>query len=177
MVTRIAPSIYERKLRRKFSKYGPLENVYFPVAMEKEGVERVKERTAQVTYKNHQDARKAVKGLEGLTMDGAVNPLKAVLMSREGKEVSKTTLAKSRLIIRNLSFQCQTQDVEQIFSQYGAVRDVHIPKKPNGKMLGYAFVQYTSYFDAAKALKGKDGRVVQHCSKQAWGEPCHIRQH
>ena len=116
--------------------------------------ERVNGLIANVTYKNYTDARKAVKALEGLKLNGSDNPLAAVLMSKEGKTASKATLAKSRLIVRNISFEVGSKDLQELFSQYGRVHDVHIPRKPNGHMRGYAFVQFTSYFDAAKALEG-----------------------
>ena len=129
-----------------------MEELSYPVETEEEGAEQA---TAHVMYKDYKDARKAEKGLKGLTLDGAVNPLEAVLMSKEGKTISKRTLVKSRLIVRNLSFQCHARDIEKVFSRHGEVQEVHVPRKPNGHMLGYAFVQFTSYFDAARALEGQ----------------------
>lgn len=152
MVTGIPLATHKKKLRKKCAKYGPVEELSYPVETEEEGAE---EATAHVMYKDYKDARKAVKGLNGLKLEGAINPLGAVLMSKEGKTVSKQTLMKSRLIVRNLSFQCHAKDIQKAFSQHGEVQEVHIPRKPNGHMLGYAFVQFTSYFDAARALEGQ----------------------
>ena len=56
-------------------------------------------------------AWKAMMGLEGLTLDCTVNPLATVLMSREDKTVSKVTLAQSRLIVRNLSLDCDSREL------------------------------------------------------------------
>ena len=161
VVTGIPDDTRKSKLRKKCAKYGPLEEFLYPVATtEEEETEAAEDKgvngkIAHVTYKSYTDARKAMRGLEGLKLDGAVNPLAAVLMSREGKTVSKVTLAKSRVIVRNLSFDCHSRDLQKVFSQYGKVQEVHIPRKPNGYMRGYAFVQFTSYFDAAKALEGQ----------------------
>ena len=155
VVTGIPKDTVKSKLRKKCSKYGPLEDFVYPVqTVEEVDPEKVNGLIAHVTYKNYADARKAVKTLEGLKLDESVNPLAAILMSKEGKTTSKMTLAKSRLIVRNLSFEVAPKDLQEVFSQYGGVQEVHIPRKPNGHMRGYAFVQFTSYFDAAKALEG-----------------------
>ena len=156
MVTGIPESVHKSKLRKKCSKYGPLEEFVYPVAtIEEQQVEGINGKIAHVTYKNYADAHKAAIALKGLKLDGASNPLEAVLMSKEGKAPSKITLAKSRLIVRNLSFEVKSGDLKKLFSRYGSVQEVHIPRKPNGHMRGYAFVQFTSYFEAAKALEGE----------------------
>ena len=156
MVTGIPEDTRKSMLRKKCAKYGPLEGFEYPVAtMEKETKdEEVNGKIAHVIYKNYADARKAITGLNGLKLESTVNPLSAMLMSKEGKVVSKVTLAKSRLIVRNLSFSVKLKDLLKLFSPYGNVREVHIPRKPNGYMRGYAFVQFTAYFDAAKAIEG-----------------------
>lgn len=155
VVTGVPRTLPRGKLRKKCSKYGPLEEFVYPVATtEEDEVEGVKEGKAHVTYVNYADARKAVAGLKGLKFSATDNPLATVLMSREGKTVSKATLTKSRLIVRNISFSVTSKDLLKMFGRYGNVQEVHIPRKPNGYMRGFAFVQFTSYFDAARALEG-----------------------
>ena len=87
-----------------------------------------------MTFESYKDARCAVEGLNGATHRGTA--LAAVLLSRENKQVSKKTLRKSRLIVRNLSFLRSEEDVRKVFSAFGEVTEVHIPRKPNGHMLG-----------------------------------------
>ena len=156
MVTGIPWNLPGGKLRKKCSKYGPLEEFVYPVATSQDGSDDgVNVSIAHVTYKNYADARKAVTALKGLNFDWSDNPLEAVLMSREGKTVSKATLAKSRLIVRNISFSVTPDDLRKVFGCYGNVQEIHIPRKPDGLMRGFAFVQFTSFFDAKKALNGK----------------------
>ena len=155
VVTEVPPSLPKGKLRKKCSKYGPLEEFVYPVATaEGDSVEGVNGSKAHVTYVNYADARKAVAGLKRLKLSETDNPLVAALMTREGKTVSKATLAKSRLIVRNISFTVTPKDLCNVFGRYGDVRDVHIPRKPNGYMRGFAFVQFASYFEAARAVEG-----------------------
>ena len=156
VVTGVPQNLPRSKLRKKCSKYGPIEEFVYPVATaEEDGTEGVNRSIAHVIYKNYGDARKAVAGLNGLKFRHDDNPVATVLMSREGKTVSKVTLAKSRLIVRNIGFNVTSRDLQKLFGCYGNVQEVHMPRKPNGHMRGFAFVQFDSYFDAEKALNCK----------------------
>lgn len=70
------------------------------------------------------------------------------------KEVRKKKQErKKRLIIRNLSFKVNEEELKKEFSKFGDVVDVNIPKKPDGKMRGFAFVQYKSFQSAIEAVR------------------------
>ncbi|KAM8936467.1 RNA-binding protein 28 isoform 2-T2 [Lycaon pictus] len=75
----------------------------------------------------------------------------------------KTKVAdkKARLIIRNLSFKCSEDDLKTVFGQYGAVLEVNIPRKPDGKMRGFAFVQFKNLLEAGKALKSMNMKEIK----------------
>ncbi|XP_025071216.1 RNA-binding protein 28 [Alligator sinensis] len=60
---------------------------------------------------------------------------------------------KARLIVRNLSFKCSEDDLRALFSAFGTVLEVNIPRKPDGKMRGFGFVQLRTVLEAGKALK------------------------
>ncbi|NXK15182.1 RBM28 protein, partial [Herpetotheres cachinnans] len=68
---------------------------------------------------------------------------------------------KARLIIRNLSFKCSENDLRSLFSPFGTVLEVNIPRKPDGKMRGFAFVQLGNMLEAAKALRGMNMREIK----------------
>lgn len=67
---------------------------------------------------------------------------------------------KARLIIRNLSFKCSEEDLKKHFSTFGSVMEVNIPKKQDGKMRGFAFVQFKNMLEASKALKGTNMKSI-----------------
>ena len=127
VLTHLPASTSEKWLRKKCKKFGAIEHFQYPVPNREVP-------TAFVTFESYKDARCAVEGLNGATHRGTA--LAAVLLSRENKQVSKKTLRKSRLIVRNLSFLCSKEDVRKVFSAFGEVTEVHIPRKPNGHMLG-----------------------------------------
>ncbi|KAI7802395.1 RNA-binding protein 28 [Triplophysa rosa] len=68
---------------------------------------------------------------------------------------------KARLIIRNLSFKCTEDDLKQIFSEFGVVHEAKIPLKPDGKMRGFAFVQFQNMPQAAKALAASNMKEIK----------------
>ena len=143
--------ITEKKILKKCINFGTVKSVSFPVA----GREVP---TAFVTFQEYKEAKKAVCSLNGTNYKGAT--LEAVLLSKEGKQVSKKTLKKSRLIVRNLSFKCSEDDVKKAFSHFGQVIEVHIPRKANGAMLGYGFVQFASYMAASRAVEGMNAQEL-----------------
>ena len=125
----------EKILRKECERIGKVESIQYPVP----GREIP---SAYITYSTHKEARIAVGRLNGWSFGGEAKgaadsaEMTAQLLSREGKSVSKKSLKKSRLIVRNLSFKCSEDDVRRAFEKYGRLLEVHIPRKPNGHMLG-----------------------------------------
>lgn len=147
VLTKLATDLTQNHIRKKCRKIGPVEKVTYPV----EGRE---ESTAFVIYQSHKDARQAVLKLNGKIFKGSF--IEASLLSREGKGPNQKSLKKSKVIVRNLSFKCKEDDIRKFFSQFGQVTEVHIPTKLEGKRkrsLGFGFVQFSSVFEAAKAIK------------------------
>lgn len=67
---------------------------------------------------------------------------------------------RARLIIRNISFKSTKTNLLEHFSKFGKVEELDILKKPDGKMVGCAFVQYEKVTDAAKAILLSSGKEV-----------------
>ncbi|XP_015268508.1 PREDICTED: RNA-binding protein 28 [Gekko japonicus] len=68
---------------------------------------------------------------------------------------------KARLIIRNLSFKCTEEDLKATFAPFGTVLEASLPRKPDGKMRGFAFVQFKNVLEAGKALKGMNMKEIK----------------
>ena len=156
VVSGLPAGLSEKRLRKQAEKGGEVAGLVYPVPDKEEP-------TAHVTYRMHRAARASVALLNGLTLKGSM--LSALLLSRELKPVSKKTLKKSRVIVRNLSFACTEEDIKNAFAPFGEVVDIHIPRKENGYMLGYAFVQFASFHSARSAIAGLNmkelkGRLV-----------------
>jgi RNA recognition motif-containing protein len=68
------------------------------------------------------------------------------------KKVARVNPRKGRLIVRNLSFKATEESLRAAFAQYGELSELNILKKPNGQMVGCAFVQYKKINHASKAI-------------------------
>ncbi|GBL91996.1 RNA-binding protein 28 [Araneus ventricosus] len=68
---------------------------------------------------------------------------------------------RKRLIIRNLSFKANEDDLKEIFSKYGKVTDVKIPLKEDGKKRGFAFVEFEDTKSLIQAMKTMNYKEIQ----------------
>jgi cold-inducible RNA-binding protein len=67
----------------------------------------------------------------------------------------------NRLYVGNLSFHTQKDSVEAAFSEFGEVREVHLPTdRDSGQPRGFAFVTMGSDAAAADAIAGMDGQEL-----------------
>ncbi|XP_016281631.2 RNA-binding protein 28 isoform X2 [Monodelphis domestica] len=177
-VGRLPASASTPQLERLFSQVGPVKQCF--VVTEKGS--KTCRGFGYVTFSMLEDAQRAIK--EVTTFEGckinvtvAKRKLKNKMKEKEKKECSdtpqeepepkpkpkKTKVAdkKARLIIRNLSFKCSEDDLKTLFAQFGAVLEVNIPRKPDGKMRGFAFVQFKNLLEAGKALKGTNMKEIK----------------
>lgn len=67
-------------------------------------------------------------------------------------------LKKARLIVRNLSFKTTEEALRNEFTKYGTLTEINILKKPDGNLVGCAFVQYEKYHDSLNAIKNTNGQ-------------------
>ncbi|GMM33246.1 mRNA-binding ribosome biosynthesis protein [Saccharomycopsis crataegensis] len=84
---------------------------------------------------------------------------------------------RSRLIIRNLPWSIRNpEELTKHFQRYGTVQESIIPRKKDGKMCGFAFVQMKKFSGAKLAvekskslkLKGREVQVEFSIEKSKW---------
>ncbi|KAG5250111.1 serine/arginine-rich SC35 splicing factor SCL [Salix suchowensis] len=64
------------------------------------------------------------------------------------------------LLVRNLRHDCRPEDLRRPFEQFGALKDIYLPRDYyTGEPRGFGFVQYSDPHDAAEAKHHMDGRV------------------
>jgi cold-inducible RNA-binding protein len=65
----------------------------------------------------------------------------------------------NKLFVGNLSFKVTETELQEVFSQAGAVLSVSIPTdKYTGKKRGFGFVEMSSQEEAEQAIKALNGR-------------------
>ena len=71
----------------------------------------------------------------------------------------------TRLYVGNLSFNTTADGVRTAFQQFGTVSDVHlVSDRETGRSRGFAFVTMGTTEEAAKAIEGMDGKILDGCS-------------
>jgi RNA recognition motif-containing protein len=64
----------------------------------------------------------------------------------------------SKVFVGNLDFNTTKAEVQNLFSEIGEIRDVYLPMdRQSGRPRGFAFVEYASDEDAAKAIEKYNG--------------------
>jgi len=104
-------------------------------------------------------ASKAVKTIQGIELDGHRINLK--ISKKEEEKLNNRQEAKNqdqpegscKIMVRNVPFQCQVPELEQLFSTFGELKFVRMPKNPTGKHRGFAFVEFKLAADASSAFK------------------------
>ncbi|XP_041745750.1 RNA-binding protein 28 isoform X2 [Coregonus clupeaformis] len=155
------------RLEEIFSEIGPVKHCF---VVKEKGAEKCRG-FGYVTYSMEEDAQRAVREVKdydgqkinvsvakkklndkkrGTTATAPKEPVPQKEQKSEGG--LKKNRRKARLIIRNLSFKCSNDDLKQTFAKFGTVLEANIPLKPDGKMRGFAFVQFKNVLEAGKAL-------------------------
>ena len=62
------------------------------------------------------------------------------------------------IYVGNLSYEVNQEDLNEVFTEYGTVKRVHIPTdRETGRVRGFAFVEMESEADEDKAIQALDG--------------------
>ena len=62
------------------------------------------------------------------------------------------------IYVGNLSYEINIEDLNEVFTEYGTVKRVHIPTdRSTGRKRGFAFVEMESSANEDKAIQALDG--------------------
>ncbi|KAK2580318.1 hypothetical protein KPH14_012555 [Odynerus spinipes] len=65
---------------------------------------------------------------------------------------AKLQNSMTRIVVRNLSFKVNEEDVRKIYEKYGEIQEIVLPRQKNGTLFGYAFIEFKRMQDASKAI-------------------------
>ncbi|KAA8495392.1 Multiple RNA-binding domain-containing protein 1 [Porphyridium purpureum] len=117
-----------------------------------------------IEFEIAKDAHAAIQALNGAILDGHALELKVSHRGREtgagsvgghassGKKRTSTGKS-SKLVVRNLAFEAKPKDVRALFSAFGPVKGVRMPKKMDGSHRGFAFVEFFTEEEASSAME------------------------
>ncbi|XP_065548537.1 probable RNA-binding protein 19 [Lathamus discolor] len=149
----------EDTLKETFSKVGAVKSCTISKKKDKAGT-LLSMGFGFVEYKKPESAQKALRRLQGCSVDGhklevkiserAVRP--AVKSSRRKQTVKKQKTSK--ILVRNIPFQATVREIRELFSTFGELKTVRLPKKMagTGSHRGFGFVDFLTKQDAKKAF-------------------------
>ncbi|NWW89446.1 RBM19 protein, partial [Rhynochetos jubatus] len=149
----------EDTLKETFSKVGAVKSCTISKKKDKAGT-LLSMGFGFVEYKKPESAQKALRRLQGCSVDGhklevkiserAVRP--TVKSSRKKQIVKKQT--SSKILVRNIPFQATVREIRELFSTFGELKTVRLPKKMagTGSHRGFGFVDFLTKQDAKKAF-------------------------
>lgn len=105
------------------------------------------------------NAMAAVAALSGTRLDG--HELVAQLsnnsndLAEETRQFDQSTKAanQTKIIIKNLPFQASKRDVRSLFSKYGQLKTVRVPRKFDNSTRGFAFAEFVTPKEAQNAME------------------------
>ncbi|KAF2032946.1 RNA-binding domain-containing protein [Setomelanomma holmii] len=110
-----------------------------------------------VEFTNADTASAALKTMDGHDLEGHKLQIKASLKGADAaeerrKEDAAKKAASTKIIIKNLPFEAGKKDVRALFTPYGQLRSVRVPKKFDSSSRGFGFAEFTTKRDAVNAM-------------------------
>ncbi|KAG2343892.1 RNA-binding domain-containing protein [Suillus weaverae] len=106
-----------------------------------------------VGFKTAEDAKKAMKSMQGFILDGHSLHVKFAWRGTED-EPKDNTAAKSgstKMIVKNVPFEATKKDIRELFSAHGHLKSVRLPKKFDSRSRGFAFLEFLTRHEAENA--------------------------
>ncbi|KAL8839376.1 MAG: hypothetical protein Q9170_001770 [Blastenia crenularia] len=110
-------------------------------------------------FRTKEQAQAALAAMNGYSLDGHELLIKASHKGADAAEerrredtVKKVAGRRTKIIIKNLPFEASKKDVRSLFSSYGQLRSVRVPKKFDSSTRGFAFAEFITAREAENAM-------------------------
>ncbi|XP_069877527.1 probable RNA-binding protein 19 isoform X1 [Dipodomys merriami] len=152
-------STTEETLKEVFSRAGALRSCVVSRKKNKAGT-LLSMGFGFVEYRKPEQAQKALRQLQGHVVDGhklelrvSERATKPAVTSARKKQVSRKQTT-SKILVRNVPFQASQREIRELFSTFGELKTVRLPKKMagTGAHRGFGFVDFLTKQDAKRAF-------------------------
>ncbi|MCJ1381882.1 Splicing factor [Xylographa soralifera] len=145
-VTNFPPIADESYIRDLFGKYGDIVSVRFPSLKYDK-----RRRFCYVQFKSSTQAQAATE-LDNISQKGDLK-LDVKLSDPGHRKVRSGPMYEGREVhVMNVDWSVTEEELSEVFSKYGNVEKVRIPRNMAGKSKGFAFVVFSNQDDAVAAL-------------------------
>ena len=111
------------------------------------------------SFRTKEQAQAAQSAMDGfvlaahkLTVKASHRGLDAAEEQRQKALATKAAGSRTKLVIKNLPFEVSKKDVRELFSSYGKLISIRIPKKFNQSSRGFAFAEFSTAKEALNAM-------------------------
>lgn len=110
-------------------------------------------------FRTRSQAKSAMDAMQGYVLGGHSLVIKVSEKAKDTFSVNSTQMKnvikqrKSKIIVKNLPFEVSKEEIRSLFSSYGQLRSLRIPKKIDKSSRGFAFVEFTTTRDAENAME------------------------
>ncbi|KAJ4375613.1 Multiple RNA-binding domain-containing protein 1 [Didymella sp. IMI 355093] len=110
-----------------------------------------------VEFDSPDTAAAALRTLDGHDLEGHKLQIKASHKGADAaeerrKEDAAKKAASTKILIKNLPFEASKKEVRALFTPYGQLRSVRVPKKFDSSSRGFGFAEFTTKRDAVNAM-------------------------
>ncbi|CDF37909.1 unnamed protein product [Chondrus crispus] len=154
---------FQKVLRKRPKVVASLRSATVALRRKNEGKasERLSMGFGFLEFSSRAHAIEAVKNAQNTTLDG--HTLQLRLSNKDDEDRSQGAKRKRvsskgkkpgpKLIVRNVAFEATRSDIRQLFSAFGQLKTVRIPRKIDGSHRGFAFVEFVSKNEAKTAYE------------------------
>lgn len=110
-------------------------------------------------FSSEQHAQAALASMDGYKLDGhelliraSHKAVDAAEQRRKEDDIKKLAGRRTKIIIKNLPFEISKKDIRALFSAYGQLRSVRLPKKFDSSTRGFAFADFVTAREAESAM-------------------------
>ncbi|CAZ80015.1 unnamed protein product [Tuber melanosporum] len=104
-------------------------------------------------FRSKTDGMAAMAALNGYVLDGHKLSIKPSQKHTSPSSSQEKSIAKrTKIIIKNLPFEASKRELRALFSAYGTLRSVRVPKKFGGATRGFGFADFATAREAQGAM-------------------------
>ncbi|GMN60320.1 hypothetical protein TIFTF001_029406 [Ficus carica] len=107
-----------------------------------------------IEFDSMETATNVCRNLQGTVLEGHALILQLCHAKKDDQAQKKNDDDKSstKLLVRNVAFEATEKDLRQLFSPFGQIKSLRLPRK-FGRHRGFAFVEYVTKQEAQNALE------------------------
>lgn len=109
-----------------------------------------------IEFDTAETTRNICKLLQGTVLDGHALSLQISHHKKEVKTMHQKNVDKNKsstkIIVRNVAFEATKKDMRQLFSPFGQIKNLRLPKKVDGSHRGFAFIEFITKQEAENAF-------------------------